>query len=228
VSKLWASLYETYRTLYENCLKRVEGKSERLEELDVNRKGEGGSKRCEGVIRGLLDTVDLEAGSIAISRFCSIFQVFVDLGAVDAGSVLSRALLSGQTKKAFPASPHNKVEQSRDAPSSPSQGFLVTCNTYANLAIQRSSSSCQRSCSLDKQTARRKSKTLCWAPSFFAFNLHFSPFQALALPHHLVFSLSLAQSFLHPRCCSATTLCFSLSLHFFTTLCSPDERLRSR
>jgi hypothetical protein len=60
VSKLWTSLYEIYHTLHESCLKTVEEKSERLEELDVNRKGEGGSQHCEGV--GVCwDTVELGA-----------------------------------------------------------------------------------------------------------------------------------------------------------------------
>jgi hypothetical protein len=53
---------------------------------------------------GTQNILELEAVSTLISSFRSIFQVFTDLGAVDAASVLSRILLSGSTKKPCPAS----------------------------------------------------------------------------------------------------------------------------
>ena len=72
-------------------------------ELDVNGEEEGEDLRRGA---GARDTLEPETGNIIISSLRSIFQAFVDLGAVDAASVLSRALPSGPIKEAYPASPH--------------------------------------------------------------------------------------------------------------------------
>jgi hypothetical protein len=72
-------------------------------------KGRGKPEKAAGVE----DILEPETVSIIVSSLSSIFQAFVDLGTVDAASVLPRTLLSGSTKETYPASPHN-VGQSRD------------------------------------------------------------------------------------------------------------------
>jgi hypothetical protein len=62
---------------------------------------------------GAQDILKPETDSTLVSSLSPIFQGFVNLGAVDAASVLSRTLLSGSTKETFPASPH-KVRLSRE------------------------------------------------------------------------------------------------------------------
>ena len=51
---------------------------------------------------GAKDILESETVSILIPPPHSIFQAFIDLGAVDTASILSRTLLSGLTKGTYP------------------------------------------------------------------------------------------------------------------------------
>jgi hypothetical protein len=73
----------------------------------------GKGRREQDKAAGAQDIREPETVRILISSLRSIFQVFVDLGAVDAASVSSRTLLSGSAKETFPGSPH-KVGLSRE------------------------------------------------------------------------------------------------------------------
>ena len=73
----------------------------------------GKGRREQDKAAGAQDIREPETVRILISSLRSIFQVFVDLSAVDAASVSSRTLLSGSAKETFPGSPH-KVGLSRE------------------------------------------------------------------------------------------------------------------
>jgi len=82
-------------------------------DADQSRTEMGKGRREQDKAAGAQDIREPEAVRILISSLRSIFQVFVDLGAVDAASVSSRTLLSGLAKETFPGSPH-KVGLSRE------------------------------------------------------------------------------------------------------------------